>query len=187
MRRTVILAIVAGTWATSAAAQPALHSPYREELSSEIRGLSAQEIEDLREGRGMGLARAAELNGFPGPRHVLDAAEAAQLSLTPAQLAAVKARFARMSAEARRLGENILREEQALEVAFRAGTLSEPALRARVGRLATLHGELRLVHLRAHLETRALLDPQQLHRYNVLRGYVGPEDGPTGSPHGARH
>ena len=40
-------------------------------MSSPIRGLSEQEIDDLTNGRGMGLARAAELNGYPGPLHVL--------------------------------------------------------------------------------------------------------------------
>ena len=56
-----------------AAAENVLTSPYREQTSTEIRGLTEQEISELREGRGMGLARAAELNGYPGPRHLLDA------------------------------------------------------------------------------------------------------------------
>ena len=63
------------SFAAPLAAQP-LTSPYREQLASEIRGLTAKEIEDFREGRGMALARAAELNGYPGPRHMLDAVEA---------------------------------------------------------------------------------------------------------------
>lgn len=159
--------------ATPLAAQPTLTSPYRDQQASEIRGLSAKEIDDLREGRGMGLARAAELNGYPGPRHVLDAVEAGQIHLAPEQLEAIRRLFDGMSAEAKRLGEAILREEKALEAAFRAETIDAADLRARVGRLAALQGELRAAHLRTHLETRALLTEHQLQRYNQLRGYTG--------------
>jgi hypothetical protein len=158
--------------ASPAIGQPTLASPYREQLASEIRGLSAQEIDDLREGRGMGLARAAELNGYPGPRHVLDAVEAGQLHLSPAQLRSVRQLFDEMSREARRLGDAILREEQALEATFRAGGISEADLRARIARIAALSGELRAVHLRTHLRTRAILTDHQVQRYNQLRGYA---------------
>ena len=54
-------------------AENVLSSPYRGQTSTEIRGLTENEISELRQGHGMGLARAAELNGYPGPRHVLDA------------------------------------------------------------------------------------------------------------------
>lgn len=161
----------------SAGAQHDLTSPYRQQQSTEIRGLSKQEIEDLREGRGMGLARAAELNSYPGPRHVLDAVEAGQIHLGAGQLAAVKQLFEKMSAEAKRLGAVILSEEQALEVEFRAGRVTEPDLKARVSRIASLQGELRLVHLRTHLETRALLSESQIQRYNQVRGYADGEPG----------
>jgi hypothetical protein len=46
-----------------------------------VKGLSAQQIADLRAGKGMGLALSAELNGYPEPMHVLEHAEA--LKLTP--------------------------------------------------------------------------------------------------------
>jgi hypothetical protein len=163
--------------ATPVAAQQTLSSPYREQQASEIRGLSAKEIEDLREGRGMGLARAAELNGYPGPRHILDAVDAGQLHLPPEQLQAVKRLFADMSAEAKRLGETILAEERAIEAEFRNSTISEPALRARVEALSALYGRLRVVHLRTHLETRTLLTEHQIQRYNQLRGYSEPQGG----------
>jgi hypothetical protein len=35
--------------------------------SRPIKALSDQQVSDLRAGRGMGLALAAELNGYPGP------------------------------------------------------------------------------------------------------------------------
>ncbi len=148
--------------------------------ASEIRGLSEREIEDLRSGQGMGLARAAELNGYPGPRHLLEAFETGQLHLNPEQLGTVRQLFEGMSREARRLGDTILREEQALETAFRTGGISEADLQARVGRIAALSGELRLLHLRTHLQTRAILTDHQVQRYNQVRGYAS---GPPEHPH----
>ena len=156
-------------------AEAPLTSPYVEQLGSEIRGLTKTEIDDLREGRGMGLARAAELNGYPGPRHLLDAVQAGQIHLTPEQMAAVQRLFQTMASESRRLGETILADERALEAAFRTGTVSEPDLRARVEALSAFYGRLRIVHLRTHLETRALLTEHQIQRYNQLRGYSQPE------------
>jgi hypothetical protein len=51
------------------------HSPYAGSHTRDIKALSAQEAADLRAGRGMGLALATELNGYPGPLHVLELAE----------------------------------------------------------------------------------------------------------------
>lgn len=127
MRALAALVLVLAV-AAPVAAQQTLTSPYREQQTSEIRGLSEKEIRELREGMGMGLARAAELNGYPGPRHLLDAVEAGQIHLTPEQLQAVKHLFDGMSAEAKRFGDAILREEQALEAAFRQGAITEPDL-----------------------------------------------------------
>jgi len=58
-------------------------SPYAEQEGSGIAAMSRQEANDLRSGAGMGLARAAELNHYPGPLHVLELAE--QLGLSAAQ------------------------------------------------------------------------------------------------------
>ncbi|HYE89844.1 MAG TPA: hypothetical protein VEA38_02435 [Terriglobales bacterium] len=147
---------------------------YREQHAAGARGLSAKELEDLREGRGMGLARAAELNGYPGPRHVLDAAADGSLPLTPEQGARVQRVFDAMQGEARRVGARLIAEEEALEAAFRLGTMTESELADRTRRLAALQGELRAVHLRAHLATRAVLTDAQVQRYNEIRGYAGP-------------
>jgi hypothetical protein len=39
-------------------------------------------------------------------------------------------------------------------------------------RIAALQGELRAIHLAAHLTTRAILSESQIIRYNELRGYT---------------
>jgi hypothetical protein len=136
-----------------------------------IRGLTDREVSDLRQGTGMGRARAAELNGYPGPRHVLDLAQAGQLALTPEQTRTAQLLFDGMAREARRLGDLILREERSLEAEFRSGRIGEADLRARALRIAALEGELRAVHLRAHVEMRAALSAPEIQQYNALRGY----------------
>jgi hypothetical protein len=166
--------------------QPPVVSPYRDQQFTRLRGMTDREVDDLREGRGMGLARAAELNGYPGPRHVLDAVEGGQLTLSSEQVAAVKAAFDRMSRDARRLGAALLGEERALEAAFGHGTVAEAEMRDRVRRIAALLGEVRAVHLRAHLETRALMSQVQIRRYQQIRGYTdneAPADRRRGPPH----
>ena len=55
-------------------------SPYAGMQARSIKALSEQQIADLKAGRGMGLALAAELNGYPGPAHVLEVADQLGLS-----------------------------------------------------------------------------------------------------------
>jgi hypothetical protein len=194
--RTILVVLLVLAPITSAVAQhapgpaePGHRSPYRDQHAAGARGLTAQEIGDLAAGRGMGLARAAELNGYPGPRHVLDAARDRQLVLSDDQWMAVQRVFDTMEQEARKLGARVIAEEQALEAAFRAGAITEDDLASRVSRLATTQGDLRQVHLRAHLATRALLTETQIARYHELRGYTSPAPAPADAhrPQGHRH
>lgn len=177
--RVLTVCLIALTVAAPAVAQDRLTSPYREQRAGEIRGLTPEEIADFRQARGMGLARAAELNGYPGPRHVLDAEREGQLHLSPDQVRTVTRLFGAMVTDAKRVGELILGEERDLEQEFRAGTIGEADLRARLARIAALQGELRVIHLKTHLETRAALADHQIRRYNELRGYAA---GPAGAP-----
>lgn len=159
--------------ATAAAAQHEGHghhaSPYADQEDSGIAALSAEEVRQLRNGAGMGLARAAELNHYPGPRHVLELAE--ELDLSAAQRAAVEAAYDEMHAEAVRLGGEILAGEEHLQRRFAHRHVDEPALREAIAEIARLQGELRLAHLAAHLKTAALLSAEQIERYDRLRGY----------------
>ena len=160
MVATVLLA------GTAAADAP---SPYAGWQGRDIKALSLEQIADLKAGRGMGLALAAELNGYPGPRHVLDLGD--ELALTGEQRTAFEALFREMQAEAQRLGAAILTEEAELDRAFRSGRADDASLRDRLARLGALQGELRHAHLRAHLTARELLSAAQVARYNALRGY----------------
>ena len=148
---------------------PASPTPYAGQEKREIKALSAEEVASYLSGAGMGFARAAELNHYPGPRHVLDMS--AKLGLSGEQRAKVKAAFAEMDAEARRLGAAIVEAERALDQRFASAFLDAAELERRVGEIAALQGRLRAAHLRAHLVTRAALTPDQVARYDALRGY----------------
>ena len=157
---------------TPSLAQDQLTSPYRHQVETGLRGLNDNEIAELKAGTGMGLARAAELNSYPGPRHVLDAVAAGKLTASPKQLERVQLVFGRMKRDAQRAGAQILAEEQQLEAGFRAAAMTDQELRSRVARIGALQAELRTIHLAAHLATRALLSDVQVARYNELRGYT---------------
>jgi hypothetical protein len=143
--------------------------PYAGFEQRQIKALSNQQIADLRAGRGMGLALPAELNGYPGPLHVLELADA--LALTENQRTHTKTLFEAMKAEVVPLGEKIIAEEAALDRLFADHRITPDVLAAATARIATLQGELRATHLRYHLTMRALLTADQVLRYNEQRGY----------------
>jgi hypothetical protein len=161
-------------------------SPYAGWQERAIKALSPQQVEDYLEGRGMGMALAAELNGYPGPRHVLELAE--QLGLSPDQLARAERLFEDMRDQAIDLGRRIVAREAALDELFASGTASEAALRDATAELGLLNGRLRAHHLGYHLAMRDLLEPDQIERYQRLRGYgSSPAMGEHGHPrHGVR-
>ena len=119
----------------------------------------------------MGLAKAAELNSYPGPLHVLQLAT--ELGLSDAQRKATDSLYASMRQRALSIGRQIVEAERTLDRAFVNGAIEPATLRSQVGAIATLQGELRAVHLEAHLAQHALLTPEQVAQYDVLRGYRG--------------
>ena len=157
--------------ALSASASGQTPQPYAGMQSRPVKALSDQQIADLRAGRGMGLALAAELNGYPGPMHLLELAD--QLALTADQRATVKAMFETMKAEAIQLGENLIAQEAALDRLFAGRTVTPQTLQAATAAIGETQARLRDTHLKYHLSTAAVLQPQQLHRYAELRGYTG--------------
>ena len=164
-------------------AQPAT-SPYAGEEQREIKALAPQEIAGYRAGAGMGFAKAAELNHYPGPKHVMELAE--KLALTPEQNAAVKESYNRMRQSAVQLGEQIIELEKALNDAFAAGDALPDRIKSLVTSIAELKGQLRFVHLRAHLEMREVLNQKQIQQYDQLRGY-GSNTGGGHSGHEHHH
>ena len=155
-----------------------LRSPYAVHPGTAASGLLPEEVEGLVSGKGMALALAAEVNGYPGPRHVLDAADAGQLALQPDQRAAVERLNAQMLDGAQAKGQEILRVEARLAQRFRDGQIDDATLGEILNRIGQLRAELRFIHLRTHLTTRALLTADQIARYNTVRGYEGSGGGP---------
>lgn len=163
-------------------AQGADPAPYAGEQQRGIKALSDGDIAALLNGEGMGMAKAAELNGYPGPAHVLTLA--AELSLTTPQRRQVQAIFDRMSAAARPLGAEIVERERRLDRLFAARDITADRLSAETAAIGDLSARLRSVHLAAHLETRALLNPEQIAAYQKLRGYGAPTESMQHHHHG---
>lgn len=157
-----LMAIAPAAWTQS-------HQPYAGLQARPVKALSDQQIADLKAGRGMGLALAAELNGYPGPVHVLELATA--LGLSDEQRTKVAELFAAMKREAVPLGERLIAAETVLDRQFADRTITASSLGDATRNIAALQGQLRLAHLKYHLETLALLTPDQAVRYATLRGY----------------
>jgi len=168
---TVTLCLVAMVATPLAAQHEHQHSasPYAGREAVEGTVLSVDEIAQLRAGEGMGLALPAELHHYPGPLHVLEHAPA--LELTPDQRARIELVRDRMSVEARALGEEVIEAERALVTLFRAGAPTPDAIDRATRMVGEARARLQAIHLRAHLETTELLDPEQVRRYDELRGY----------------
>jgi len=174
-----LLLIVAAS-AAALAAMGATESPYVGQDERDIKALSPQQIEGFLDGRGMGYAKAAELNAFPGPKHVLDLAE--ELALSEAQRQQTRALYERMKSKAASLGRRLVAKEKELDARFADGSISAASLDALVTEIGALEARIRRVHLEAHLAQKALLDKHQVHQYVRLRGYGSA--GGSGHNHG---
>jgi hypothetical protein len=128
----------------------------------------------------MSFAKAAELNHYPGPKHVLELADELQLSVEQRRRSQMI--FDEMKAKAVSLGKQLVETEQLLDSRFAAANILDAELLQLVTEISVLHGKLRAVHLQAHLAERAVLSADQLRRYDALRGYQGP--GTHGQHHG---
>ena len=157
--------------------------PYAGQQARAIKALSEADVAALRGGEGMGLAKAAELNGYPGPRHVLDLAR--ELRLSEPQKQQIAAVRDGMSAAARSLGATLIEREATLDRLFADREITPERLSAETAAIADVQARLRTAHLQAHIETRAILSTEQVARYNRLRGYDDP--GATPAHRGGRH
>ena len=146
-------------------------SAYAGEERRNIKALSAEDAQAYENGEGMGYARAAELNHYPGPKHVLDAA--AELGLTPGQKQQTEKIYRDMHKKAVRAGRKIVRDESRLDDLFSSGRIDPKQLDSLTATIAISEGSLRAIHLGAHLAEREVLTPGQIQKYDALRGYQG--------------
>jgi len=164
-----IIALAIGQYVIAAESMP-----YKGQQDRNIKALSSSEIEGLKKGRGMGLAKAAELNHYPGPLHVLQ--EASRLSLSNEQLDKTKALYNSMKNEAITVGNKIIAAERTLDALFANKKISDNKLRLKLNEIGALRSELRFIHLKTHLEQKKLLSDAQIKHYDKLRGYGGKHD-----------
>lgn len=176
---TIKSLVVLGLFASTASAET---KPYTGQQMRDIASLSDADVSALLNGEGWGLAKPAELNGYPGPAHILELAD--QLSLTADQKASVQIVFDRMQNEARTLGGQYVKAEAHLSRMFQQGHAEPRMLADLLENSAETLARLRAVHLEAHLEVTPLLTEEQRTNYAELRGYSAKSGSAT---HGQGH
>jgi Spy/CpxP family protein refolding chaperone len=119
------------------------------------------------EGRGFGLAFAADQNGYPGPLHVLELKD--RLKLTADQEAKAQALLHAMFVESKPKSARLLEAEAKLRRLFADRAADDAAVRATVAEVERARSEVRLVHLLTHLKTRELLTEDQRRIYHEAR------------------
>ena len=144
-------------------------SKYAGQQNREIKSLSKDDIAELKRGGGWGLAKAAELNGMPGPAHILEMES--KINLTAEQKLKIEKLFNDMRSQAIPLGNQLISLEEKLNNKFTTGKINKPALKKLVEEIEMVRAKLRVVHLAAHLETPKILSKHQIGLYNRLRGY----------------
>ena len=144
-------------------------SAYAGEQNRSIKALSESDIASLQAGAGMAYAKAAELNGYPGPAHVMELKR--QLKLSDQQRTATEALMASHQKQARVLGLQLIEAERALDVVFSSKTADASSVAAMAQRIGAVQAQLRAEHLQTHLKQTALLSPAQIASYQTLRGY----------------
>ncbi len=114
-----------------------------------------------------GQGMPAEVNGYPGPQHVLDLAT--ELKLSETQKRSVQAIFTEMHARAKELGQTIVNAEEDLNSGFKNGLMSEKSIQDDTEEIGRMRAKLRAIHLVSHLKTQKILTPSQLTEYKKLR------------------
>ena len=169
MRQVMLGGVVAVTLAAAAAIAWAQHG--HGSMGAErhqVAQACATEFEKVvSDGRGFGLAFAADQNGYPGPIHVLELR--ARLKLTADQAAKMQELMHTMFAESRPKGARLLEAEAKLRRLFADRTADEAAVRAAVAEVERVRSEVRLAHLLTHLKTRDLLTEEQRRIYHEAR------------------
>jgi Spy/CpxP family protein refolding chaperone len=144
-------------------------SPYSEETVRQIKSLSDVDIAELMRGGGWGFAKPAELNGYPGPSHLLSMMD--EIGLTQEQVHRAQSIFANMQRRAAEQGKRFVVAERELDDAFSEKTVTKDQLLSQITKSEALRSQLRFTHLAAHLEVTSILTPEQIAKYNELRGY----------------
>lgn len=148
------------------------HSPYAGQQKRDLKAFPPEVIKQLKEGSGMpfyGMAKPAELNSYPGPKHILQVKE--KLGFSDKQEKQIQQIFDSMNRQAEALGDSLLANERKIEQAFSSNQITRKKLRELVNRSGTIYGRLRFAHLQAHLKAKQVLNEEQIQQYDEWRGY----------------
>ena len=148
-----------------------IHSPWAGEQTREIKSLTVRELTGIPKGHGVGMALPAELNSYPGPRHVLDLSE--ELNLIPEQKEQIESFYQEMSRQAIPLGQQFIEIERKIDEKFVDKSITSEELSQLLKNSSEIKWQLRNIHLQAHLKTSDVLSSEQITLYNQLRGYGG--------------
>lgn len=165
-----LLALLVGSGPAAAQHAHGAHSHYADQTRSHIPSITMEEFEQLRSGEGMGFAKPAELNHYPGPKHVLDLADS--LGLSENQRTEIESIRQKMATKAKVLGKDYLHAEHRLNELFSNGNATERNVVKMTNSVEEKRSALRAAHLVAHLETRNVLTAEQVEKYDRLRGYA---------------
>jgi len=172
MKKSVLLSVCIASIALACGpAHAASASAYAGQESREIKAIPPEDVEAYLSGKGMGLAKAAELNGYPGPSHVL--ALSAELGLSADQKQRTEALFKSMESRAIPVGRRLIDEERKLDRMFADNTVTRAVLAKSLKRIGALQAQVRQAHLDTHLSQTGILTPAQVAKYMELRGYSG--------------
>lgn len=145
-------------------------SKYIGQESRVIKSLSLEDIAELERGGGWGLAKTAELNGVPGPAHLLEMKD--EIPLNQEQIASITILYERMREQAIEKGKKLIALEIELETHFKERTITKSLLQSLLDSIAKTKAELRFIHLATHLKTPKIISEDQIQQYNLLRGYT---------------
>ncbi len=133
----------------------------------------------------MGAGRVAELNGYPGPLHVLELA--GELELTSEQVEQTQHAFAEMSTAAIATGAEIIEAERRLDALFAAHDAEPETVQTALTQIGVMRARLRYVHIEAHMRMRDVLSDEQIEKYGLLRAESRGQRQGQGQRHGQGH
>jgi hypothetical protein len=149
-------------------------SSYIGQENRDIKALPPEDIKGLKRGSGTpfgGMAKPAELNGVPGPKHLLDMIEAGKLEVSEKQKNKIESVYKRMKENAIKKGGKIITKEEKIDNGFEKRSIEQEELKDKIKTSANLYADLRFIHLKTHLEMLDILNEKQVEKYNKLRGY----------------
>ena len=161
------LVATAGLLGTASSVSWGQHGHGHEGGHQAAEACSAEFDKVVGEGRGFGLAFAADQNGYPGPLHVLELKD--RLKLTADQEAKTQALLHAMFVESKPKSARLLEAAAKLRRLFADRAADDAAVRAAVAEVERARREVRLVHLLTHLKTRELLTEDQRRIYHEAR------------------